>query len=133
MSASYSNPGMMDVPLQRAFYTDGARRLYLLNASFLRVQITLVALIKNIQKARRPQLPSLKRKQHQRSMMLEGARKNRPLFSGPTQTLKVAHSTLSVLTDTFAHGECITVLFYNAFVVFVLLEKLSYCLISLNQ
>lgn len=100
--------------------TDRARKLYLLNANFLRGQITLVALIKSVQKARRPQLPSL-RKQQQLSMMLEGVRKNRLLFSGPTLALEVADLPSSVLTDTCAHGKCITVLFYTTFEVFVLL------------
>lgn len=91
----------------------------MLNANFLRGQIALVALIKNVQKVRRPQLLSLKRKQHQGSTMLEGGRKNRPLFSGPTQTLEVAHLILSVLADSFAHNECITVLFHKTFVAVV--------------
>lgn len=101
--------------------TDGAGKLYLLNASFLRGQIALVGLIKNVQKVRRPQLLPLKRKERQHSMMLSDTRKDRPLFSGPTQTLEVAHLTLSVLADTFAYSGCISVHFHNTSVVFILL------------
>lgn len=63
--------------------TDGAGKLYLLNASFLRGQIALVGLIKNVQKARRPQLLPLKRKEHQHSMMLSDTRKDRPFIFQP--------------------------------------------------